>query len=80
MDSKESLYLHLKQVFSLPSYFGNNLDALWDILNEEKEETEIIFLNTKQAVDKLGSYAEQLLQLLKKLAKENNHYNLYLYQ
>ena len=27
-----ALHQYLKQVFSLPDYYGNNLDALWDCL------------------------------------------------
>ena len=80
MNSKKSLYRHLEHVFSLPCYFGNNLDALWDILNEEKEETEIIFINTNQAHEKLGSYGEKLIQLLEKLSLDNSNYTLYLYK
>lgn len=80
MTSKQSFYRHLDQVFSLPDYFGNNLDALWDVLNEEKEASCIIFLNSKQANKNLGAYSERLIDLLKQLAKENKNYRLYLYE
>lgn len=80
MTSRKSLYQHLKQVFSLPSHFANNLDSLWDLLNEETEETSIIFLNVHLAREGLGSYAEKLIQLLNQLAEENNSYHVYLYE
>ncbi|MBI1247393.1 barnase inhibitor [bacterium] len=30
LDSIEAIYTHLKQSLEFPSYFGRNLDALWD--------------------------------------------------
>ena len=79
MRSKESLYLHLTRVFSLPAYFGNNLDALWDSLNEKEEPTKIIFLNVNQAQKQLGHYGSKLIELLEKLAKENANYRISFY-
>lgn len=78
MTSKKSMYNHLARVFSLPSYFGNNLDALWDLLNETNEPTKIVFLNVNQALEKLGSYGESFIRLLEKLEIKNNCYTIYL--
>ena len=80
MSSKKDLYQHLKQVFSLANYFADNLDSLWDLLNEENEETSIIFLNVHLAREGLGDYAEKFIQLLNQLAEENNLYHVYLYE
>lgn len=80
MESKDSFYHHLSEVFSLPDYFGNNLDALWDLLNEEEDSTKIIFLNTDQARKGLGTYAESFIQLLEELSLENELYRTYFYE
>lgn len=79
MKSKTSLYLHLIRVLSLPNYFGNNLDALWDVLTEEDELTEIVFLNTDQAKKHLGQYGVKLIGLLEKLERENKNYRVVFY-
>lgn len=79
MENRESLYLHLVRVFSLPAYFGNNFDALWDSLNEKDEATEIIFLNVNRAQEQLGEYGNKLIELLEKLAKENDNYSVSFY-
>lgn len=31
--SSLGLHEHLKEVFSLPDYYGKNMDALWDMLH-----------------------------------------------
>lgn len=77
MRTKKSMYTHLIRVFSFPSYFGNNLDALWDQLNEENEPTVIKVLNTNVILEDLGSYGEQLIRLLKKLEEENRNYTIH---
>ncbi len=74
MKSKENLYLHLNRVFSFPHYFGNNLDALWDFLNESDEPTRIEFLNVALAREQLGAYGEKLIQLFEKLAENTENY------
>ena len=76
MQSKEAMYVHLTRVFSLPSYFGNNLDALWDVLNENNEPTQITFLNVDLTRKYLGSYGESFISLLKKLEQENEFYKI----
>lgn len=76
MGSKELMYTHLNRVFSFPSYFGNNLDALWDFLNENDEPTKIEFINRDLAREYLGSYGESLVNLLKKLEQETTNYTV----
>lgn len=76
MRSKELMYRHLNQVFSFPSYFGKNLDALWDLLNENVEPTKIEFINPDLAREYLGSYGESFISLLKKLGQKNKNYTI----
>lgn len=73
MQSKEAMYVHLTRVFSLPSYFGNNLDALWDVLTESKELTQINFVNADTARKYLGDYGEKLIDLFEKLKEYENY-------
>ena len=35
--TKEKAHIYLKQVLRLPSYYGNNLDALYDCLTDIQE-------------------------------------------
>lgn len=77
MKSKEAMYIHLTRVFSFPSYFGNNLDALWDLLNEVDEPTVIEFKNVDLALENLEDYGKRLLQVFKRLEEQNKYYRIY---
>lgn len=37
IDSLEAFYQQFQQQFSLPKWFGHNLDALWDVITGEIE-------------------------------------------
>ena len=43
--SKEELHTTLSRELPLPDYYGNNLDALYDVLTEEGEGWNLIFYN-----------------------------------
>jgi ribonuclease inhibitor len=45
----ESFYKEVSQVFSLPDYFGNNLDALYDVLSDMEEPIEVIWQNSQKS-------------------------------
>lgn len=77
MQSKEAMYTHLTCVFSLPIYFGKNLDALWDVLTESEEPTQINFLNVDLARTHLGDYGDRFIALLEKLAEEHVQYTIH---
>ena len=42
MADKQAVHAYLKQALSLPEYYGNNLDALFDILTEYEEPVELV--------------------------------------
>lgn len=45
----ESFYKEVSQVFSLPDYFGNNLDALYDVLSDIEGPIEVIWKNSQKS-------------------------------
>lgn len=70
-DSKLSLHEYLQKELDFPLYYGKNLDALFDLLSERKEETEIIIENFDKLKEKFGSYADAFLDVLHDSAEEN---------
>lgn len=54
-----SFYQEVCRVFSLPDYFGNNLDALYDALSDIGEPMEIIWKNSQKSKMEFSSDASQ---------------------
>lgn len=79
MASKEAIYQQLNRLFSFQPYFGNNLDALWDILNEESEPTEIYFIHVETLLEQMEGYGEKLLKVFRQLEKSNPNYKIHFY-
>ena len=63
MVSKEEAHKYLKETFGFPEYYGENLDALHDCL-EEMTDVEVEFLNADDMLEALGKYGEKLFQVL----------------
>ncbi len=79
MTSKNRLYAYLSETFNLPDHFGNNLDALWDILNEETEPTILHITYLKDFLEEMDGYGEQIVRMLTMLNQLNDHYEVYFY-
>jgi RNAse (barnase) inhibitor barstar len=67
-DSTEKCYSTLKQQLSLPNYFGNNLDALEEVLSDldwiHEEKIKIIILNSTELLAKNISTKNSFLDIL----------------
>lgn len=71
MVSREAAHEHLAKALNLPDYYGRNLDALYDLVMEISEETEIVVLDSVLVVSFLGAYGQSLLSTLRE-AVDNN--------
>ena len=60
MTSKEEAHAYLKEALELPEYYGNNLDALHDCL-EEITDVEIEIINVENA----GNYYRYVERVLR---------------
>lgn len=72
MKTKEIAHDYLKKKLSLPEYYGENLDALWDILSTCDHEIEIELMNKDRLIDNLKKYGEDLIELLQDVEIENS--------
>ena len=59
LENKADSHVYLKEVFNLPEYYGNNLDALHDCL-EEMKDLEIKVENEEEA----GAYFRYVKRVL----------------
>lgn len=65
MKKKEDFYQNIKKKLNVPEYFGNNLDALYDILTEQPDILQMKFLHYDKMQNQLGiSFCQQLLKVL----------------
>ena len=73
MTDRMAVHNHLVERLDLPTYYGRNLDALYDVLMELGGETEIVLRDPGAVAANLGKYGEALLSTLQEAAEENPH-------
>ena len=73
MVDRPAAHSHLAQRLDLPTYYGRNLDALYDVLTEIGADTELILEDPAAVVENLGKYGEALLSTMQEAAEENPH-------
>lgn len=71
MTDRAAAHSHLAERLDLPTYYGRNLDALYDVLTELGTETEIILNDPAAVVELMGKYGEALLSTMQEAAEEN---------
>jgi len=68
-DTMEKIYSTLKTQLSLPDYFGNNLDALSDVLNDlgwiKEKKVKMIVINKEALLKNEKSKLKNFLSVLK---------------
>ena len=64
MTSRPVLHAQLKQQFSFPDYYGENLDAFWDCIRCVDTPLTVVWRDFAQSQTHLGRYADQLRELL----------------
>lgn len=74
----ESFHKAMKRCLKLPEYYGENLDALWDVLTE-RNELNIKIVNKKYLLSNLGEYGEKIIQLFEDLREESENYTIKIY-
>jgi len=73
IETKAGLHKMLASVLKFPEYYGNNLDALFDILCDEHPFWDITFTSCQKAAENLGSeYFESFKQTFADAAEETS--------
>lgn len=73
MKTRDAVHAYLKEALQLPTYYGENLDALNDCLGEISEDTAIVVPKIITQTDYLGDYGKIMLQVFTAAAKENSY-------
>ena len=72
IETASELHKRISLVLKFPDYYGNNLNALFDVLCDEHPLWSITFTSCKEAEEKLGNeYFESFKQTFADAAEEN---------
>lgn len=71
MLTKEDVHPYLKDKLSIKEYYGNNLDALWDVLSTYNKVLQIELLHHDDLLENLGEYGQAIVQLFHDATEEN---------
>lgn len=71
IETREMLHTRLAELLEFPEYYGRNLSALYDLLTERGEETELVLRNRAALGENLGGYGATCLEVLFNAAREN---------
>ena len=75
--SLDDLYDQLSPWFPLPEHFGQNLDALWDVLSTDVQGSfEIVWKHAGDSKKLMGRDFDRAVKLLKDLQKERDDFTL----
>ena len=70
-ESRAEIHKRIRRGLPVPEYYGNNLDALHDVLAECEEDTEIVFKNSTKTAPNMRGYVEALRWMCSETAEEN---------
>ena len=73
MTSKSEAHKYLKEMLNLPDYYGNNLDALWDILSTKSKMISVFLLHEEKLYENLGEYGKKLINTFEEAAGSNGN-------
>ncbi len=78
MDSIQNTHIHLKESMMLPEYYGENLDAMYDVMSDIRENTFVFVLNSQQMRTSLGDYGARMERVWEDLEQHNKHLSFFM--
>lgn len=73
MTSKEEAHDYIQDQLGLSSYYGKNLDALWDELTSLEGPLDIKIRHSKKIKNSLGAYGKRLIETFEDAARDNKN-------
>lgn len=77
MTDREQAHAQIADAFGFPSWYGRNLDALWDMLSTCDDVT-VYFGSADSVPQLLGEYGDALLDTFREAAEENPRLHLHI--
>ncbi len=79
MYNRNATHKYIEKRLYFPEYYGENLDALHDLLTESDIPTRIQIINTKLILKNLKEYGEKLLEVFRISSMENKNLQLIIF-
>ena len=76
MTSKKKAHSYLKHKLDAKEYYGENLDALWDVLSTYDRNISIEFINIDKLMENLEDYGKSILTIFEDAQWENKNINV----
>ena len=84
---RSEVHAYLKEQFGFPDYYGNNLDALFDVLGDIAEDLDIVFMEDEEGScgewvvdggsamhsDEMNRLLKSVRRVIEDAAEENSH-------
>lgn len=84
---RSDVHAYLKEQFGFPDYYGNNLDALHDVLGDIAEDLDIVFIEDEEGScgewvvdsgsamrsDEMNRLLKNVRRVIEDAAEENSH-------
>lgn len=88
--TRTEIHAYLKEQFELPEYYGSNLDALYDVLGDIREDMMIEFAEDEEGScgewvvdgsgmirsDEILRYLKNVRRVIEDAAQENDHLHI----
>ena len=73
ISTREELHALLRKELPLPEYYGDNLDAFYDVLTEQGEGWNLIFYNVATITSDITDYLPKLKKMCERAVSECDH-------
>ncbi len=74
--NKEIFYMYIRRQLDSCEYYGDNLDALWDVLSTYDKHITIRFINKELLIENLADYGQSIINVFQDGAEENHNISL----
>ncbi|WP_445178885.1 barstar family protein [Pseudomonas sp. McL0111] len=75
--SEQDFHKRIASAFSVTQYYGNNLNALWDLLSTDVERPiDLVWKNSEHSEKNMGDSYKKILKILDRVKNQDEDFGL----